>query len=45
LSSVAAGDREGIKRLLEEGMAVVIAEKDEEAEEETESQFQALGLI
>jgi NAD(P)-dependent dehydrogenase (short-subunit alcohol dehydrogenase family) len=33
------------KRLLEEGMAVVIAEVDEEAGGETESQFQSLGRI
>jgi NAD(P)-dependent dehydrogenase (short-subunit alcohol dehydrogenase family) len=48
--AIVTGGGQGIgkgiaKRLLEEGMAVVIAEKDEEAGRETESQFQALGPI
>ncbi len=48
--AVVTGGGQGIgkgiaKRLLEEGMAVVIAEIDEEAGRETESQFQSLGSI
>jgi len=48
--AIVTGGGQGIgkgiaKRLLEEGMAVVIAEKDEEAGRETESQFQSLGPI
>jgi NAD(P)-dependent dehydrogenase (short-subunit alcohol dehydrogenase family) len=48
--AIVTGGGQGIgkgiaKRLLEEGMAVVIAEKDEEAGRETESEFQSLGPI
>lgn len=48
--AIVTGGGQGIgkgiaQRLLEEGMAVVIAEKDEEAGRETESEFQNLGSI
>ncbi len=48
--AIVTGGGQGIgkgitQRLLEEGMAVVIADKDEEAGRETESQFQHLGSV